>query len=127
MTVKEAAEHTGKSTQTIYNYIHSGKLPASQNGKKFEINLEDLERTFSNEDDSKEESNEDSNIVQILTQQIEEKDEQITELHQLLALAHKNIDSLTTQNQLLLEDMRKPKTAWQKLKTWFGFQVAEQQ
>jgi len=82
--------------------------------------VRDEERVFGENGDKEHVSNEDSNLVQILKQQIEEKDEQITELHQLLALAHKNIDSLTSQNQFLLEDMRKPKTAWEKLKTWFG-------
>jgi excisionase family DNA binding protein len=123
MTVKEAAEHTGKSIQTIYNYIHSGKLPAFQNGKSFDINLEDLERVFGNNGDV----SDDSKLVQILKKQLEEKDEQIRELHQLLAIAHKNVDSLTEQNQLMLEDMRKPKNTWEKLKKWFGFRMVEQQ
>ena len=123
MTVKEAAEHTGKSVQTIYNYIHSGKLSAFQNGKSFDINLEDLELVFGKNGDE----SDDSNLVQILKKQIDEKDEQIRELHQLLAIAHKNVDSLTEQNQLMLEDMRKPKTTWEKIKTWFGYPMVEQQ
>ena len=59
-----------------------------------------------------------------MTKPIQEKDNQIAELHQLLAIAQKNIDRVTEQNQLLLEDMRKPQPIWQKLKGWFGFRVA---
>jgi hypothetical protein len=91
--------------QTIYNYIHSGKLPASQNGKNFEIVLDDLELVFGKNSDK----SDDSNLVQILKKQLEEKDEQIRELYQLLAIAYKNFDSITEQNQLLLEDIRQRK------------------
>jgi excisionase family DNA binding protein len=117
MTVKEAAEHSGKSMQTIYNYIHSGKLSAFQNGKSFDINLDDLELVFGNNGDE----SDDSNLVQILKKQLEEKDEQIRELHQLLAIAHKNVDRLTEQNQLMLEDMRKPKPMWDRVKARLGW------
>ena len=45
--------------------------------------------------------------------QVQEKDKQISELHQLLAVSQKSIQQLTQQNQLLLEDKRKP--LWRRL------------
>jgi hypothetical protein len=53
--------------------------------------------------------------------QIQEKDNQIAELHQLLAIAQKNINSLTEQNQLVLEDMRHRQPLWQRFKAKLGF------
>ena len=45
--------------------------------------------------------------------QLTQKDEQISELHQLLAVSQKSIQQLTQQNQFLLEDKRKP--LWRRL------------
>ena len=130
MTIKEAVQFTGKSEKTIRNYIKDGKLTASKTNGKYDIEESELKRVFGT-------GNPTGNLPELITifqkqleekeQQIQEKDNQIAELHQLLAIAHKNIDSITEQNKLLLEDMRKPKPVWQKVKAWFGLQAASSQ
>jgi hypothetical protein len=105
-------------------FVYLGKLEASkdgQNGGAFEINLEDLEEVFDIQEDSKD----DSNLIQILKQQLEEKDEQINRLHQLLAVAQANADRISRQNQLILEDMQKRKSIWQRIKERLGFSKEE--
>ena len=52
--------------------------------------------------------------VKQLHEQTEQKDKQIQELHQLLAVAQKNVASVTEQNQLLLTDNRK-QLWWERL------------
>ena len=49
-----------------------------------------------------------------LEQQVEEKDKQIQELHQLLAVSQKSVQQLTEQNQTLLIDHR-TSSWWKRL------------
>ena len=51
--------------------------------------------------------------IEQLHGQAKTKDDQISELHQLLAVSQKSIQQLTHQNQLLLEDKRRP--LWRRL------------
>lgn len=140
MTITEAAKTVKKSRQTIYNYIEQGKLKASRNGKGFEVELEDLLDAF---EMSKNTSNKTNNVssdnvsnqasngvsnglsnvdryIDTLIEQLEEKDNQIKELHQLLAISEKNTSTLAEQNQLLLEDTRHKSSFWQRLKVKFA-------
>jgi hypothetical protein len=59
------------------------------------------------------------NEIRHLRELLERRDEEIDRLTQLLGLAQKSIDRLTEQNQLLLEDIRRRSSFWQKLKTRF--------
>ena len=140
MTITEAAKTVKKSRQTIYNYIEQGKLKASRNGKGFEVELEDLLDAF---EMSKEASNKTDNVssdnvsnqasngvsnglsnvdmyIDTLIKQQDEKDRQIQELHQIVAMQQKSLDKLTSQNQLLLEDTRNRPSLWQRFKTRFA-------
>ena len=136
MTITEAAKTVKKSRQTIYNYIEQGKLKASRNGKGFEVELEDLLDAF---EMSKEASNKTDNVssdnvsnqasnglsnvdmyIDTLIKQQDEKDRQIQELHQIVAMQQKSLDKLTSQNQLLLEDTRRKPSLWQRLKVKFA-------
>ena len=133
MTITEAASTVKCSRQTIYNYVKSGQLKATRNGKGYEIDLEDLVEAFgvSNEasksvngvssEKSKVDtftgaSNEASNLdkyIDTLLQQLEEKDKQIGQLHQIIALQQKTI----SEQHLALEDKRQPlPSLWQRLK-----------
>lgn len=136
MTITEAAKTVKKSRQTIYNYIEQGKLKASRNGKGFEVELEDLLDAFemskntsnktnnvSSDNVSNQASNGLSNVdryIDTLIEQLEEKDNQIKELHQLLAISEKNTSTLAEQNQLLLEDTRRKPSLFQRFKTIFA-------
>jgi excisionase family DNA binding protein len=42
MTVAEAAEAPGVSTQTVYNYINSGILPAQRAGSRYTLRAGDV-------------------------------------------------------------------------------------
>ncbi|WP_336128368.1 helix-turn-helix domain-containing protein [Mesoflavibacter sp. CH_XMU1422-2] len=46
ITPEEAAEEIGVTTQTIYAYIKSGKIPASKLGRKLVIKRIDLEQAL---------------------------------------------------------------------------------
>ena len=136
MTITEAAKTVKKSRQTIYNYIEQGKLKASRNGKGFEVELEDLLDAFemskntsnktnnvSSDNVSNQASNGLSNVdryIDTMIEQLEEKDNQIKELHQLLAISEKNTSTLAEQNQLLLEDTRRKPSLFQRFKTIFA-------
>ncbi|MCS7173261.1 MAG: helix-turn-helix domain-containing protein [Armatimonadetes bacterium] len=41
--VEEAARYLGRTTVTVYKYIHQGRLPAQRVGRSFLIRLEDLQ------------------------------------------------------------------------------------
>ena len=126
MTIKEAVQFTGKSEKTIRNYIKEGKLVSRKINGKYDIKESELKRVFGN-------GKFNGNLPELITiiqkqleekeHQLQEKDTQIAELHQLLAIAQKNINQITEQNQLLLEDMRKPKPLWQRVKARLGFQT----
>lgn len=124
MTITEAAQAVKRSRQTIYNHVKNGKLFAKRNGKGYDIDLLDLLAAFgvSNEtsksvnDVSREKSNFDTftgvsnevsnfdKYVDTLLQQLEEKDKQIGQLHQILAMQQKTISA----QSLALEDKRQP-------------------
>lgn len=129
MTITEAAQAVKRSRQTIYNYVKSGKLFAKRNGKGYEIDLLDLRKAFDVSNEASKSVNEVkrdlSNLgtltgvstldryVDALLQQLEEKDKQIGELHQLIALQQKTI----SEQHLALEDKRQPKPSlWQRIK-----------
>ena len=126
MTTAEYAEIHGLNIETVRRYIRSGKLNAVREGRNYYIVEDDNALLI------------DDNIQQ-LTQLLEEKDariadlqaqtekqdnllkeqvEQISELHQLLAVGQKNIAQLTEQNHLLLEDMCTKRRWYHKLLWW---------
>jgi predicted site-specific integrase-resolvase len=123
MTIKEAVQFTGKSEKTIRNYIKEGKLVSRKIDGKYDIEEYELKRVFGR-------GNSTGNLPEIITilekqleekeHQLQEKDNQIAELHRLLAVAQANVNRITEQNQLLLEDMRKPQPLWQRLKARLG-------
>jgi DNA-binding transcriptional MerR regulator len=123
MTIKEAVQFTGKSEKTIRNYIKEGKLVSRKIDGKYDIEEYELKRVFGS-------GNSTGNLPELITilekqleekeHQLQEKDNQIAELHRLLAVAQANVNRITEQNQLLLEDMRKPQPLWQRLKARLG-------
>ncbi len=58
--------------------------------------------------------------IDTLIKQQDEKDRQIQELHQIVAMQQKSLDKLTEQNQLLLEDTRRKPSLFQRFKTMFA-------
>ena len=108
MTITEAAKTVQCSRQTICNYLEQGWIQAQHYGVSYEIELEDLMDVFAMSSKTSSESNKTSNVdkdINALIEQLDKKDEQIQEVHQILAMTQKSVNQLTEQNQLLLENI----------------------
>lgn len=111
MNIQEAAAYVGKSPTTIRRYIKDSKLEAILKDNQYDIEPEELERVFGNGQMNKQLDK----LIDTLQQQLFEKDQQIAELHRLLALSEANSQKSLEDNQRLLEDLRNKKTFWQRL------------
>jgi excisionase family DNA binding protein len=126
ISVAEAAKRVQKTPQYLYQLIKEGKLKAEKNGRGYELSLESLFNVFPDDDEpvnSLEQSLE--SVVQVLSStveelreerkdflnQIQEKDKQIHELHTILAMSQRNMESF----QLALEGERKNRGFWKRL------------
>jgi excisionase family DNA binding protein len=126
ISVAEAAKRVQKTPQYLYQLIKEGKLKAEKNGRGYELSLESLFNVFPDDDEpvnSLEQSLE--SVVQVLSStveelreerkdflnQIQEKDKQIHELHTILAMSQRNMESF----QLALEGERKKRGFWKRL------------
>jgi excisionase family DNA binding protein len=111
ISVKEYAQKHGVSVETVRRRIRQGKLQTEFDGHQYRIYDNPQQSATSSPQHLIEKT---SNLqVQLETAhaQINDYREQIAELHQLLAISQKNINQITEQNQLLLEDLR-PKRRW---------------
>ena len=106
LSVAEAARKVEKTPQYLYYLIKNGKLKAEKYENGYKINEEDLSNVFSNNDDNKSFGKNLADIVQIfdktveeLREQLREKDQQIQQLHTILAISQRNMESF----QLALE------------------------
>lgn len=126
ISVAEAAKRVQRTPQYLYQLIKDGKLKAEKNGRGYEISLENLFKVFPDVDEpvnSFEQSLE--SVVKVLEStveelreerkdflnQIQEKDKQIHELHTILAMSQRNMESF----QLALEGERKKGGFWKRL------------
>ncbi len=126
ISVAEAAKRVDKTPQYLYQLIKEGRLNSERNGRGYEISLESLFKVFPDSGEnvkSVEQSLE--TVVKVLEttieelreerkeflNQIQEKDKQIHELHTILALSQRNMES----SQLSLEGMQKKRGFWRRL------------
>ena len=121
--IKEAAEHFNFSPITIRRKIKNGELQADKVGNQWFVHVE--QETHQNEQQVNQADpsaliEQQQSEIEHLREQLARKDEQIESLTQeidrltqLLAVSQKSIQQLTQQNQLLLEDKRKP--LWRRL------------
>ena len=108
ISVAEAAKRVQKTPQYLYQLIKEGKLKAEKNSRGYEISLEILFKVFPDDNEpvnSLEQSLE--SVVKVLSStveelreerkdflnQIQEKDKQIHELHTILAMSQRNMES----------------------------------
>jgi len=108
ISVAEVAKRVQKTPQYLYQLIKEGKLKAEKNSRGYEISLESLFNVFPDDDEpvnSLEISLE--SVVKVLSStvdelreerkdflnQIQEKDKQIHELHTILAMSQRNMES----------------------------------
>ena len=134
MTIKEAAKTINCEPFTIFNYVKMGKLAATYNGKDFDIDFDDLLDAFHISKETPQTGNatlrdetldkmpdETSNLdgyILSLTQQIQEGDEQIQELHQVIAKQQKALRQLAEQLDFarqVIEEMQNRKSLWQRI------------
>ena len=112
MTINDAAETLGVTVRTIQRRVQQGKMRVrEENGQRLvgvELRQDDdylYAQQLLDEKDAR---------ISDLLKQNDDLRQQITELHQLVAIAQKTADRLAEHNQLLLEDMR-PKKRWYHL------------
>lgn len=113
MSPSQYAKVRGVSTETVRRWIREGKLHAARINGKYDIpsTPHDTTQTPQNNDTEM--------LLAEFRTQLQEKDKQIEELHQILALAQKNVADLTQQlstQARLLEDKRNSHW-WQRFKT----------
>jgi len=86
-----------KSRRTITRYIKAGKLKPKKRGNQYWFNESEVNRLIS---DTSGQIETQSDIVAILAKQLEEKDKQIAEMHEI----ERRLTSLLQEKQLLLEN-----------------------
>ena len=127
ITLKEYAEATGVSIATAYRHANQGKIEWIKEGNATYVILGEsqVEKLFGDQEKQRlaeenqrllDEKNWLKERYEEQTQQLQTKDEHISELHQLVAMEQRNLGEITqqlTQTQNLLEDLRKPRSWWQ--------------
>lgn len=137
LPIFEAAAELGISIKTVRRRIKNGKLKATKFSGRWFVDIQGDQPVHSNgqNNDQSVPSNgqstqptDQSQLIEALKQQtedlklensrkheqLERHDQQIQELHQIIAMHQKSIQQLTEQNQLLLEDKRRSKRSWWK-------------
>ena len=117
VTISEAAHHLGITERAVRYRLDKGTLESKLEEDKRLVLIEAASET-SSEDFLKQLIHEKDSQIEQIIQQLSEKDNQIAELHQIIAIAHKNIDRVTEQNHLLLEDLRPKKRWYHRLIPW---------
>jgi len=124
MTINDAAETLGVTVRTIQRRMQQGKMQArEENGVRLVCvrlrqggDMVDVQQLIDEKD---------ARISDLLKQN-DDLRHQVAELHQLLAIFQKNINQITEQNQLLLEDLR-PKQRWYHRLFWWNNKPEYQQ
>ena len=108
LTIAEIAKITGKSEQSIRRAIKNGKLKASLINGHYEINESDLsDYQGISQSDSQTIAKEKDVLIELLRQQLTEKDQQINQQQAIIM-------QLSRNQQLMLESHKD--TFWQR---WF--------
>ena len=104
-----AKSHNLSLSDAIRNALDSSMQIDSTEPKTEQIMLKEVSTTF-------------QTALVSVEKQLEQKDQQIEQLHQLLAMKEKSVDETLAQlnrANLQLEDLRKPQTMWQRMKATF--------
>ena len=124
LTVAEYCRKFGTADSTVRHRVKTGKLKSEVIDGLTYIVIDDDNVVPTSDAQLQELVKAQKDEIQFLRQQLqsvgEERDNQIKELHQLLAISEKNVATLSEQNQLLLEDTRRRSSFWQRFKTIFA-------
>lgn len=121
VSISEAAHCLGITERAVRYRIDKGALESKLEADKRLVLIDIPAETISEVSSEallKQLMQEKESQVEQLKEQLQEKDEQIAELHQIIAIAHKNIDRVTEQNNFLLEDLRPGKRWYHRLCWW---------
>ena len=137
MTLKAACQYLGKSETTIRRWIKIGKLKATLNNGKYDIDPADIESLVN--PPQREETTEPATasvVIDQMTKQIDSQNGEIAflrnelsqqskrhdtillQMTQQLDRAHLQLEDLTSVSDPLT-DVQKPPSRWQQLKTAF--------
>lgn len=130
LSVSEAAQRVGKTTQYLYLLIKQGKLKAEKDNGSYKVDLANLMQVFGKNEEVKLLDKDLTNICQIfqktiddLQDQLKAKDVQIECLQSELSDSRQRSDTIILQltrqfeqQTVLLEDMRNKSSFWQRLK-----------
>lgn len=137
LTMADAASALSISIRTLHRRLADGVFETkTDNGRKYVLVPEDCQYVVDgrqNDDVADKET-----VVEHLKQMIEEKDKQIERLQKTLdealqesANSRERSDTIILkftqqmeEQKLLIEDLRKPKPLWQRVKARFGWSVA---
>jgi len=124
LTIAEYCRKFGTADSTVRHRIKTGKLKSEVIDGLLHIVTNDDNVAPSSQDPLEAWVKTQKEEIQFLRQELqsvrEEKDNQIKELHQLLAISEKNVAALSEQNQLLLEDTRNQPSFFQRLRARFA-------
>jgi len=134
LSVAEAAQRVGKTTQYLYLLIKQGKLKAKKDNGSYKVDLANLMQVFGKNEEVKLLDKYLTIICQIFQKTIDElqdqlktKNAQIECLQSELSLSRQRSDTIILQltrqfdeQTKLLEDMRH-RSLWSRVKTVFGF------
>ena len=124
ITVAEYCRKFGTADSTVRHRVKTGKLKSEVIDGLLHIVTNDDNVAPSSQDPLEAWVKTQKEEIQFLRQELqsvrEEKDNQIKELHQLLAISEKNVATLSEQNQLLLEDTRNKPSFFQRLRARFA-------
>jgi len=119
LTVKEVMQKYKVSYATVRRAIKKGTLKSDKVTRDRKsvvlIGLESCERLFGGVSEGTQSDTANSNILEVLTEQLKEKDTQISKLQQLL----ENQQVLTKQAQDKILQLESPETKKRKLFWWW--------
>ena len=124
LTVAEYCRKFGTADSTVRHRVKTGKLQSERIDELLYIVTDGDDIATSSDEQSQAVVEAQREEIQFLRQQLQEtcteKDKQIEELHQLVAMTQKSVNQLTAQNQLLLEDTQQQPSFWQRIKSHFA-------
>jgi len=130
LSIPEAAKILNVSEKTIRNRIKKGEINAELVDGKYAIKEQELLDTQA--------GNQAGNVSTLelveqlrteneyLRNELSKAQEELSEVRQRSDTIILSLTQRLDDQMKMIEDMRKPQPVWQRVKLWFGFQVAEQ-
>ena len=109
ITASAAAQHFKVTSQTIRRWIQLEKLTGYKSNGQWYVEIDKESHATDVQQNNKDIATQQlQDEVKHLRQLLDERGNEVKELHQIIAMEQKSIQQLTKQNQLLLEDKSHP-------------------